>query len=527
MLKALFRKQFLELNSFYFVDEKTGKHRSKNGVIRFVILYTVLYCYLGFIFYMAATAFRPLLETETPWLYATFMGLLSILYGVFGSAFSTYAGMYHAKDNDLLLSMPVPPSAVLLVRVSGVALMGLLYESMVWIPTAICRFTAGNVTLPVVLGYVLLLPVLTLLITVLSCFMGWVVALLASKLKNRSILTVVFALLFIGLYYFCFSRASGLLSELVLHSEEVGRKIATWMYPFYEMGLAAEGNILHLFLFAVEAAVLLGLTWFILTRTFIGIATKKESASKTVYREKRMKNAGADAALLRKEWKRFLGSPTYMLNAGLGSVMLAIIAVGIFLIAPEYIELMTVMFSEFTVILAAALLGMAASMNIITAPSISLEGKSLWVLRTMPVPTRTIFAAKQKLHVLYTGVPVIAAGVCLTISLKLGPVFGVLIIVTALAETFLCAAFGLFLNLKMPILSWTNETIPVKQSIATLIAMLSGMALTALTALGGYLLLAYLPVWAILALFTVVFLAGTVLLERWLLTRGVRIFEAL
>lgn len=38
------------------------------------------------------------------------------------------SSLYQAKDNDMLLSMPIPTSRILLVRLSGVYAMGLMYE---------------------------------------------------------------------------------------------------------------------------------------------------------------------------------------------------------------------------------------------------------------------------------------------------------------------------------------------------------------------------------------------------------------
>ena len=42
MLKALLKKQLLELNTAYFMDRKTGKMRSKKGIIGFTALYAVI-----------------------------------------------------------------------------------------------------------------------------------------------------------------------------------------------------------------------------------------------------------------------------------------------------------------------------------------------------------------------------------------------------------------------------------------------------------------------------------------------------
>lgn len=141
MFKTLLKKQFLELNSFYFQDKKTGKMRSKKSTVIYVLLFALLFIGLGVAFYEMSKLFAPLLYTPASWLYFCLMGMMAIIMGVFGSVFNTYAGLYHAKDNDLLLSMPIPPSKILLVRIVGVMLMSLLYEGMVIIPVIIARFT--------------------------------------------------------------------------------------------------------------------------------------------------------------------------------------------------------------------------------------------------------------------------------------------------------------------------------------------------------------------------------------------------
>ena len=55
------------------------------------------------------------------WLYFTLMGLVAIFLGAFGSVFNTYSSLYLAKDNDLLLSLPIPVRVIIASRLlSGV-----------------------------------------------------------------------------------------------------------------------------------------------------------------------------------------------------------------------------------------------------------------------------------------------------------------------------------------------------------------------------------------------------------------------
>ena len=138
MLKALLKKQFLELNAFYFQNRKTGKNRSKAGTAGFIALYIVLFLFLAFTFFMVAQSLAAaLIPLGYGWLYFALMGLISLAFGVFGSVFNTYAGLYHAKDNELLLAMPIPPRRILLVRMIGVYAMGMLYSCLIMVPTIV------------------------------------------------------------------------------------------------------------------------------------------------------------------------------------------------------------------------------------------------------------------------------------------------------------------------------------------------------------------------------------------------------
>lgn len=100
------------------------------------------------------------------------MGLLAVFLGVFGSVFNTYASLYLAKDNDLLLSMPIPVYVLLASRLLGVYLMGLLYSGIVILPAVIVYWAVAGVTLANVLGGVLLTALISVFVMTLSCALG-------------------------------------------------------------------------------------------------------------------------------------------------------------------------------------------------------------------------------------------------------------------------------------------------------------------------------------------------------------------
>ena len=52
------------------------------------------------------------------------------------------------------------------------------------------------------------------------------------------------------------------------------------------------------------------------------------------------------------------------------------------------------------------------SMNDITAPAISLEGKNIWLSQSLPVKPWQVLRSKLELHMWLTGVPAVFCSIC-------------------------------------------------------------------------------------------------------------------
>ena len=192
MLKLLLKKQLMEIFRAYYYDAKKNKARSRAATAAYMAMFVVLMVVvLGGIFtLLSVKRCAPMAQAGMGWLYFALMGLLAVFLGVFGSVFNTYASLYLAKDNDLLLSMPIPVSVLLVSRLLGVYLMGLLSSGIVILPAVIVYWAVAGVTLANVLGGVLLTALISIFVMTLSCALGWVVAKI-SLLKHKSFVTVV------------------------------------------------------------------------------------------------------------------------------------------------------------------------------------------------------------------------------------------------------------------------------------------------------------------------------------------------
>ena len=109
MIKALLKKQLREVISLMFRNKKNEQKMSKTKMASYIIVYTVLFAIVAVVFFSMANIFcKPFLQVGLDWLYFVIMGMVAITFGVIGSVFNTYASLYQAKDNDLLMSLPIP-----------------------------------------------------------------------------------------------------------------------------------------------------------------------------------------------------------------------------------------------------------------------------------------------------------------------------------------------------------------------------------------------------------------------------------
>jgi len=532
MLKTLLKKQLLELNQTFFQNKKTGKARSKAGTAAFIILYAVLVAgVLGGSFYFLATSIcGPLVQAGMDWMYFLLFILISLCLGVFGSVFSTYSGLYCAKDNDLLLSMPIPVGYILAVRLIGIYLMGLMFSAIVLIPAAIVYWIMVPVTAARITGPLVLLLGMSVLALVLSCILGYGVAGISRKLKNKSMATTALSLLFIAAYYFVYFKANEMIRYLIGHASEIGGDLKASAYFLYLVGCTGTGDILCMTVFLGVAFLATFLTCWVIARSFLKITTSSGNGDRKLYKEKTARVKSVGKALLIREFAHLGSSANYMLNCSLGTIFILAIAVVLILKGEQLTEAVKVMTGGepgSMALLIGTAIAVIASMNDLTAPSVSLEGKSMWVVQSMPVHPWKVLKAKIEMHLLLTSVPLLVLQIAVMRVFEVGGIAAIWVLLFPQLLVALMAEFGLILNLKFPNLKWSSEVSVVKQSMPPLFCILGGWVF------GGAMLLPqlikpgfmdvgiYMWLWAVLSVIL------TVIFTLWLKKRGSEIFASL
>jgi len=481
MIKVLLEKQFAEMFRNYTYDAKKNKKRSKLSIaVLFGLFILLMVGVLGGSFTFLSIYMAPkLYSIGLGWFFFAIMGLVSILLGAFGSIFNTYSGLYLSKDNDLLLSMPIPVPAIMTSRLLGVYLMGLIYSACVSLPATVvylclCAFSFSNLICCIL--YIFLISIIDL---ELSCLLGWVVAKISQRLKNKSFITVILSVFFFGIYYyFCFN-SSAIIDSLMANVTQYGSNLKVRAYPIYMLGRVGAGDWLSVFISFSFFGLIFAVMWYVLSKSFIGIATSHYDA-RLKTKKTSFSSSGVSSTLFLKELSRFTSSANYMLNCGIGTLFLVIATGAVLIKGTSLIPTIELMFSgivDFNNTLAVFVssgICLISSMNYMVVPSISLEGKNLWILQSMPVDSWQVLKAKLKVQLVITGVPSLLLVVCCGVVFRIQFVSLVIAIVLIAFSLLFQALFGLLIGIKTANFTWTNELVPIKQNFGSFLAMLVG-----------------------------------------------------
>ncbi|MBQ6240507.1 MAG: hypothetical protein IJK56_09185 [Firmicutes bacterium] len=534
MIGLLVRKQWKDIFKNFYYNPKNNKPRSKAGVIGYYIFYLFLIVgVIGGMFTMMALGIcESMSMAGMGWLYFTIFGIMGILLGAFGSVFSTYSGLYLAKDNDLLFSLPIPVNAIMISRLLIVYLMGLMYAASVALPAVIVYWVTVSAAPLVLLGGIVFVAVISLIVMILSCLLGYVVARISLKLKNKGVLTALAAVIFFVLYYVVYFRFGQMMGTLVENMGQIGADIKKSFYGLYMFGRIGEGDLVAMLIYVAATGALFALTWYILNRSFLKISTATGAVSKAVYKEKTVKQKSTSGALLSREFRRFTGSANYMLNCGMGSLMLILLGGAILWKGETVFSLFGMLLDPNLVLLIlAAILCMLSGMVYPATASVSLEGKNIWIAKSSPVSTWQILSAKVRMQLLLAGIPMCFVLICCVISvlrfLKADPLMIVLFVVLVCVFVLFSAFWDLIWGIKGANLNWSNEIYVIKQGLPVT-ASLFGSWLIMLLLVGLFFLLRKSITVTVFTGIVAAILAIAAFVEyKWLRTKGVEHFETL
>ena len=484
MLKTLLKVRLAAFAAYFTGASRSQKKRS--GAQKIGMLLLMLYCFaaFGMLFYTSFSSLAGVYaKLSLGWLYFAMYAVAAFALMVFGTVFTAKAQLFEAKDNELLLSLPVRPRDILASRMVSLLLWNLLFGLMVAVPALLAWTQAARLPALGFVSFILLLPALACFSLAVTSLLAWALSLLGSRVRNKSLATIIGSVVFLGLYFAVVFRMNSYITQLAQNGAQIaaalsGAKVLVWL------GRAMAG----------ESAP--ALVWSLL------------------------------ATLAPFGLRRLGASPTYLLNSGLGVLFLLAAAVVLVIkrdVILDVLAQMPELASSLPVFLALAIGGMLG-MTLFTPSSVSLEGKNLWILQSMPVSGAQVLRAKLRMADLLTLPAAVIASVCCACVTELSPLI--------LLDSVLFARFANVLGLREGIvhakLDWSNEAQAVKQSWAVMLTMLVcwGVLLAAGAAWLMWLAELVSPEAFLLGFGAVLLFLDTLLL-RWLQTAGAERFSRL
>ena len=466
----------------------SAKKKNKKPSVGVMILLGVLMLYVFAVFAvmfgsLSAIIIFALQEAgEDLSFFFAIVATLAFLLCVFGSVFATQSELYNAKDNELLLSMPVRPSAILISRMLLLLCINLLFGAVVILPAFVIYLILGAPTVGGVIAFLFFFTLIPVLALAVSCILGWLIALITSRMKRKNLISLICSLAFFLLYMYAMMSMDAIIEKIEMDMLAIVAGVGPYLTVFWWLGYAiGQGSLLYGLLFTLLFAAVVGGTMYVLSRTYIRIITTNRGGVRYVYREKKVKQSGAIWALIRKELRHFTGNAMYMMNEGLGLLFAPILGVLLLVNRESVNELLATeelaMFGDMIPAMLAGAMCFLSSMVIISAPSVSLEGKNLWIAQSLPVHPKTVLLSKVYMHILVCTPFFLVTSILCAIAVSASFLDTLGLILLPFACNALCAYMGVTFNTLFPKFDWINETAAVKSGVAVMLTMFGMMIL--------------------------------------------------
>ena len=408
------------------------------------------------------------------------MAMASSLLILMFSIFETKGVLLGFGDYDIVMSWPVDVRTVAASRVVGMYAYNFIYGLLILLPAGIVYAVKANPAgwfYPLYLALMLLLPALP---TIVGALLGTVLAITTARAKKSNLIGILAQFALVIVLMVISFRASTSLADpaKIAGSVDFLSGIVMQMYPpaqWFQDALTGTSLVSVLWLLLLSlASIAILLLW--LGRSFVSINSRLKSKPRgETFVMRRQARSGQMAALFHREWKRYFSSSIYVVNTAFSYIMLLAAGVATLVKADAITSMMNMPKMEIPVSIIPFVLAWIVSMGATTPAAISIEGRSLWIVKSMPIRARDWLSSKLAVTMVLAVPSILLTSTLIVIGLKPGLADAIWMYLTPLAYSLAFGVFGLWLNIRMPRLDWKNEAEAVKNSGSVMISIFTGM----------------------------------------------------
>ena len=524
------------MNVFKIRSKKEGKKNSS-------LLPTLIGLYLMFMLWgMANSMYEkvdPLnIEYILLALFAFSISIITIIEGIYKAG----PLIFNCKDDQLLLSLPIERSTVLFIRIFKFYVFELIFNTIFLLPTMIAYIRWGeNITWTYYLTSIIMLFLLPIIPIIISCIIAAIISSISSRFRFKNAAQIIISTLFLIGMLFVSYNLEDMFNYIAKHATSINDFITKIYYPagVYSK-LVTDFNAVDLIKFILINLAIFGLFIFVLSKFYFKINSrlKNVSTNKSTKIEKvKIATKTPTQSLIKKEFNIFFKTPVFIINAGFALVLFILLAVMICIRYGSMITLLTNPETGFNLpmefvtnnksLLIFTLIALTSFMTSITSSVISLEGRKINILKSLPVSTKEILMAKIYSSLLLTTPAMIIGDIILFIKFKTNILEILLLLAASIILPLASHLIGLIVNLKYPKLDAETSAEVVKQSVSSFVSVMIGMILVVTFVIVLVKLIKKVSAILLLVSFTGVFLLIDILLYIYLINKGVKDFNNL
>ncbi|MGI0532342.1 permease [Bacillus pfraonensis] len=479
LLKIRFITQ-LGLNTFkYEKDKKKKQNKILISVsIALVVVMLMLYC---------GSAAYGLIKLGIGEVIPVYAFVISSMLVLFFTMFKANGEIFAFKDYDFVMSLPIRVDTIIASRFLYLYVLNTLFSMIIMLPMGVVYCIYEKPSVSFYLMWFITLFTVSLIPTTIAAIFGACITAIASKFRHANKVTTILSFIaMISFGYFMFKQGNTKYSFTDL--EGIGAIVSEGLAKVYPLANIFQKAIVDANIVAFILFVSISVIWYCLFIKILALKYKQINTGISTYHMRsnykidRMKKEKVLIALYKKERKRFFSSTVYVINIGMGVVMAVIFSLAVVIVGPSKligypgIEIILQKVAPFAI-------SAMISMTCTTCVSLSLEGKNVWIIKSLPLTPKMIYDSKILMNLSLSIPTSIISAILMMIGLKTDIWTSIFIIITPITYSLFSAVWGIFINNRFGYYDWVSETQVVKQSMGSVLGMFGGMIVAVIPAL--------------------------------------------
>lgn len=479
MLKQIRLLTKLEMYNFWGIN--VLRHTADKKAKRKAILMAVVYGLVGLVImgYVCGLCYG-LHTLDAAGAIPAYLITISTVFVLLLSIFKAGGILYRKQGYELVASMPVKNLALVCGRFFRLYFESLAFTALIMIPGLVMY---GYFIMPKVssllIGLVVILTV-PLIPVAISAGIGMVVTWISLRMKHKAWVEAGLTILLVVVVFMLPMTSlveAEITPEMVKNYGDGVMVILGNLYPpAILLGDAImEGSIGKLALILACSLLLLGIVIVLITIGYQGICMRLFNIrAKHDYQKEKLHSNSLYKALVIREARRYFASGVYVMNTIMGPIMAVILSISFFFM--DMGEMAGDVPAQMNMRAAFPfMVGAVFTVLSITSVSISMEGKEVWILKSLPLSRKEILDGKILFQLCLSAPFYVVAVLISSIALKLSMSEFIAMVVLPAIMILFAAVFGISVNLWLPKMQWDTEVSVVKQSAS---AMIGGLVPT-------------------------------------------------